>query len=119
MPIFAAAPADKRMAGSFVLGFIVQRADLGVHLLPRPGGPAASAAIRPYQFHHLPESIWLDRFNNRLNGYIHRSRRKIDFLSHLERSVRLHPAFDNDLHGIHDIHLTLSFGSAGCLSFSF
>jgi len=96
----------------FLFGYIAQRLDFGADFLPCAGGSPASALINPDGFHHLPKPIRLDWFSDRLDGHVYWSCGKVDFLSHLSRSVRLHPILNDHSRGIHDIYLVHSFADA-------
>ena len=76
---------------------------------PAAGWAAAGAQVCSDGFHHLPEPIGLDWFRDRPNGHLYRSRGKLDLLRHLQPSVRLPPAFNDDSRSIHDIHLAFSY----------
>ena len=93
--------------------FAVQGVDLSIDFLLRAGWAAAGAQVCSDGFHHLPEPIGLDWFRDQPNGHLYRSRGKLDLLRHLQPSVRLHPAFNDDSRSIHDIHLAFSYRWAG------
>jgi len=93
--------------------FAAQGVNLSIDFLLRAGYAATGALICPDGFHHLPETIGLDWFRDRPNGHLYRSRGKLDLLRHLQPSVRLHSAFNDDSRSIHDIHLAFSYRWAG------
>jgi hypothetical protein len=99
----------------FLFGFVAHHTDLSIDLLPCARGSTTSSLVSPNRFHHFPKTIRLNRSCDRLDSHLDRSRGKVDFLSQLKRSVRLHSTFNDDSRGIHDIPLTSSRAYPGYL----